>query len=117
MEDSLADLDRIVERGRQSMANSINAKDCKLRELNLSGRYLGYVGIEPLVTMLLKKKNILQKLKVARNGFGDRGVESIASLGADKRSVFPRTQSTSAETELSENILGSMERMFRRPWL
>ena len=37
MEDSLADLDRIVERDRQSMANSINAKDCKLRELNLSG--------------------------------------------------------------------------------
>ena len=37
MKDSLVDLDRIVERYRQSMANSINAKDCKFRELNLSG--------------------------------------------------------------------------------
>ena len=37
MEDSLADLDRIVERCRQSMANSIDAKYCKWRELNLSG--------------------------------------------------------------------------------
>ena len=85
MEDSLADIDRIVERCRQSMVNSIDAKDCKLRELNLSGCYLGHVGIEPLVTMLLKKKNILQKLKVARNGFGDRGAESIESFEKGNR--------------------------------
>ena len=36
MEDSLADLDRIVERYRQSVANIIDSKYCELRELNLS---------------------------------------------------------------------------------
>ena len=99
------------------MVHSIDAKDCKLRELNLSGRYLGYVGIEPLVTMLLKKKNILQKLKVARNGFGNRGAELSRHLqGLNCLRIYWEGQNLKAFLNLLVNLFVGNACSLARDW-